>query len=160
MLKRIFWLALIALGGWLLWSLWRQRQEAYHATIPQFAPIAPAAPPASTSTAPAKAAPPPAPQPAPAATAAQPPQPAAADSNGAGPGTNTPDEADVGATAAPVDADMLGTVIGYCTRCREKRPIRDAHEEISENGRRAARGTCPVCGGKMYTFLKREPAGE
>jgi Domain of unknown function (DUF5679) len=166
MLKRIFWLALIALGGWLLWSLWRQRQEAYHATIPQFAPIAPAAPPApsippaSTSAAPAEAAPEPTPQSAPAATPAQPPQPAPVDSNGAGPATSTPDGADVGATAAPVSADALGTVIGYCTRCREKRPIRDAHEELTENGRRAARGTCPVCGGNMYTFLKREPAGE
>ncbi len=65
MLKRIFWLALIVLGGWLLWSLWRQRQEIYHAPSPQFAPIAPA-----PSTAPVVSAPPvavPVPTPPPAA---------------------------------------------------------------------------------------------
>ena len=87
----------------------------------------------------------PAPPSAPATTPAQP--------------TSTPAGADASA-AAPMSTDASSTVIGYCTRCREKRPIRDAHEEITESGRRAARGTCPVCGGNMYTFLKKEPAGQ
>jgi len=151
MLKRIFWLALLAFGGWLLWNLWRQRQGADHAPIPQFAPIAPTAPPtpstapAVASAPPAEAAPMPAPPSAPATTPDQP--------------TSTPAGADASA-AAPMSTDASSTVIGYCTRCREKRPIRDAHEEITESGRRAARGTCPVCGGNMYTFLKKEPAGQ
>jgi hypothetical protein len=151
MLKRIFWLALLAFGGWLLWNLWRQRQGDYHGPIPQFAPIAPAAPPtpstapAAASAPPAEAAPMPAPPSAPATTPAQP--------------TSTPAGADA-STAASLSTDASSTIIGYCPRCREKRPIRDAHEELTESGRRAARGTCPVCGGNMYTFLKKEPAGQ
>jgi len=47
-------------------------------------------------------------------------------------------------------------VIGYCVRCKTKRPIQGAHEETTETGRRAARGTCPVCGANMFTFLKDE----
>jgi hypothetical protein len=160
MLKRIFWLALLAFGGWLLWNLWRQRQGADHAAIPQFAPIAPAAPP-TPSTAPAAASAPPAdaaPMPVP---PAEPAVPAAhPDMNDAGAPTSTQVVTGAGTAAAPISTDSSSTVIGYCTRCREKRPIRDAHEEITENGRRAARGTCPVCGGNMYTFLKKEARSE
>lgn len=50
-------------------------------------------------------------------------------------------------------------------RCRTKRPIQQAYEETTESGRRAARGTCPVCGAKMFTFLQlvamtKEPTAE
>jgi hypothetical protein len=153
MLKRIFWLALLALGGWLLWSLWRQRQGADHAPMPQFAPIAPATPsePSISSAA--------APTPAsvPAATPAQSPLPTTADSNGASPKIVPSDSADGSATLIREAAEASDAIMGYCTRCRAKRPIQDAREELTENGRRAARGTCPVCGGNMYTFLKKEP---
>jgi hypothetical protein len=40
---------------------------------------------------------------------------------------------------------------GYCVKCREKR---DFDGEISEtNGRRMAKGICPVCGTKMTRIL-------
>jgi hypothetical protein len=43
--------------------------------------------------------------------------------------------------------------IGYCVSCRAKRPMQDAHEETTENDRRALRGTCPVCGNTIFRFL-------
>nr|WP_246331392.1 DUF5679 domain-containing protein [Saccharopolyspora hordei] len=43
------------------------------------------------------------------------------------------------------------TYNGYCVKCREKR---DFPGEVSEtNGRRMAKGTCPVCGTKMTRIL-------
>ena len=43
------------------------------------------------------------------------------------------------------------TYNGYCVKCREKR---DFSGEVSEtNGRRMAKGTCPVCGTKMTRIL-------
>lgn len=59
--------------------------------------------------------------------------------------------------AADTNGDDLDNVTGYCVRCKTKREIVDAHEETTESGRRAARGTCPVCGANMFTFLKEEP---
>ncbi len=56
--------------------------------------------------------------------------------------------------------EELDDVTGYCVRCKTKREIVDAHEETTESGRRAARGTCPVCGANMFTFLKEEPGDE
>ena len=43
--------------------------------------------------------------------------------------------------------------IGYCVSCRTKRHMHDAVEEKTENGRRGLRGTCEVCGSKMFRFL-------
>jgi hypothetical protein len=43
------------------------------------------------------------------------------------------------------------TYNGYCVKCREKR---DFSGEVSEtNGRRMAKGICPVCGTKMTRIL-------
>jgi hypothetical protein len=41
----------------------------------------------------------------------------------------------------------------YCVKCREKREIKDEHEVTLDNGRRAAQGTCPVCGTKLTRML-------
>ncbi len=40
----------------------------------------------------------------------------------------------------------------YCPRCRAKRVIRDPQPVFTANGRPAVRGTCPVCGAKMFRF--------
>lgn len=53
------------------------------------------------------------------------------------------------------DVETSG-VIGYCVKCRTKRTMDDPHEETTESGRRAARGTCPVCSTTMFTFLSDE----
>jgi hypothetical protein len=41
---------------------------------------------------------------------------------------------------------------GYCVKCREKRTF-EGNEVQLANGRRAAQGSCPVCGTKMNRIL-------
>jgi hypothetical protein len=41
---------------------------------------------------------------------------------------------------------------GYCVKCREKREFEGTIAEM-KNGRRAAQGSCPVCGTKMNRML-------
>ena len=60
---------------------------------------------------------------------------------------------DTHGAAAESGAPIEDEVLGYCVRCRAKRPMQHPHEEFSESGRRAARGTCPECGATMFTFL-------
>jgi len=49
------------------------------------------------------------------------------------------------------DGPMAETYNGYCVKCKEKR---DFEGEVAEtNGRRMAKGTCPVCGTKMNRIL-------
>jgi Domain of unknown function (DUF5679) len=133
MLKRIFWLALIGVGCWLLYRLWQQRQEDFGGTPPLLAPLEPYG----------RHIPPPGPVASPPAASSAPP-PAAAVS---------PAPPETAPAAAPTDAGDAEAITGYCARCKARRTISDPHEETTESGRRAARGTCPVCGAKMFTFL-------
>lgn len=41
----------------------------------------------------------------------------------------------------------------YCVKCKAKREVANAHEETLENGRRALRGECSVCGTRLTRFL-------
>jgi hypothetical protein len=43
---------------------------------------------------------------------------------------------------------------GYCVKCREKREIKDIERVEMENGRKALKGVCPVCGTKITRFVK------
>lgn len=48
-------------------------------------------------------------------------------------------------------------VIGYCVKCKEKRPMQDA-KEVSMKGkggkeRAAMTGTCGTCGTKMFKIM-------
>lgn len=54
------------------------------------------------------------------------------------------------------DDDDADPMMSYCVSCRTKRPMINTHEETTENGRRALRGTCEVCGAKMFRFLPNE----
>ena len=47
-------------------------------------------------------------------------------------------------------------VEAYCMKCKTRRMMKDAQEVRMENGRRAAKGTCPECGTKMTKFLPSE----
>ena len=48
---------------------------------------------------------------------------------------------------------MAETFNGYCVKCREKRGFQG---EVAEtNGRRMAKGGCPVCGTKMNRMLAK-----
>ena len=188
MLKRIFWLALAALAGWLAWAWLRGRQREFADHTPQLARspfVAPPPPaagpyeradddqvaPAEPIVPPARVAPaepivPPAPV---APAAAQPAEPyeradddqvapaepyERADDDQVAPAEPPAAEEDQVAPAEPPAAE--GEILGYCVRCRTKRPIQGAQLTTSESGRRAARGTCPVCGANMYTFLAAE----
>ncbi len=41
-------------------------------------------------------------------------------------------------------------IIGYCLKCKEKRPMLDPQPEWAANGSPGTRGKCPVCGGTIY----------
>ena len=47
---------------------------------------------------------------------------------------------------------LMATYEGYCVKCREKREFEGQEVELA-NGRRAAQGTCPVCGTKVMRIL-------
>jgi hypothetical protein len=130
--KRIFWLALAAAVGCLIWLRLRQRQEEFAAATPQFA--------APRTFEPA-AQPPPTPQ-----AASEPAPPAAAEAAARSEAAAPVEDSEAGATAQD-------EISGYCMRCKTKRPIQNPRHETTESGRPAARGTCPVCGANMFTFL-------
>ena len=44
-------------------------------------------------------------------------------------------------------------VEGYCVKCKAKKEIVDAVEEVMKNGRRAIKGKCPTCGTVMFKIL-------
>ncbi len=41
-------------------------------------------------------------------------------------------------------------LIGYCFKCKEKRPIQEPEAKWAANGTPGTRGTCPVCAGTIY----------
>lgn len=47
-------------------------------------------------------------------------------------------------------------VEAYCVKCKEKRTVENADVVEMENGRRAAKGKCPVCGTSVTRFLPSE----
>ena len=48
---------------------------------------------------------------------------------------------------------------GYCVKCRAKRTFPGTIVAL-KNGRRAAKGICPVCGTKMNRILGKDDPGE
>ena len=42
---------------------------------------------------------------------------------------------------------------GYCVKCKAKKEISDAKEEVMKNGRKAIKGKCPTCGTVMFKIL-------
>jgi predicted nucleic acid-binding Zn-ribbon protein len=49
----------------------------------------------------------------------------------------------------------MDEVKAYCMKCKTERVVQEAHVVTTKNGRRAAQGTCPVCGTKMFKFLPK-----
>jgi hypothetical protein len=47
---------------------------------------------------------------------------------------------------------VADTYNGYCVKCKEKRDF-DGEVNVSDSGRRMAKGICPVCGTKMNRIL-------
>jgi len=140
--KRVLWLACAAVAIWLIWLRLRQRQIEFASSTPQFAPPRTFAPPIP-------AAPPiRRPDPIEASTATPTPAPPAADTLRA-----IAKGADMAANVSEVGGTAEIAISGYCMRCKTKRLIQNAHRETTESGRPAARGTCPICGSNMFTFL-------
>ncbi len=50
--------------------------------------------------------------------------------------------------------------IGYCVKCKAKKDMLEVGITKSKNGRRMAKGRCPVCKTKMCRFLKKEKKEE
>ena len=48
---------------------------------------------------------------------------------------------------------------GYCVKCKAKKEIVDAVEEVMKNGRRAIKGKCPTCGTVMFKILGKAGSG-
>lgn len=49
---------------------------------------------------------------------------------------------------------------GYCVKCKAKKPISEAVEEIMKNGRKAVKGKCPDCGVVMFKILGSKAASQ
>jgi Domain of unknown function (DUF5679) len=131
MFGRLFWVGLAALLGWVIVRALREQSDP---------PAAPAGQPPTWTYQPPSA---------PAAVA----EPSAAVPDAALPAA-APAVAEV-APAAPAAAIEI-----YCVRCKERREVPNAVEERTANGRRAARGICPVCGAKVFTFLREHESTE
>jgi len=48
---------------------------------------------------------------------------------------------------------MAAAVEAYCVKCKAKRTMKDPAEQTMANGRKAMKGTCPVCGTGMFKIL-------
>lgn len=42
---------------------------------------------------------------------------------------------------------------GYCVKCKAKKEIVEAFEEVMKNGRKAIKGKCPSCGAVMFKII-------
>lgn len=70
--------------------------------------------------------------------------------------TATHNEASSPVPPKPEAELAAGTLVGYCMRCHTKRTISSPTIEITKDGRRAARGTCAVCGANIVRFVKEQ----
>ncbi len=42
---------------------------------------------------------------------------------------------------------------GYCVKCKAKKEMKDAKEQIMKNGRKAMKGKCTTCSTSMFRIL-------
>jgi beta-1,2-mannobiose phosphorylase / 1,2-beta-oligomannan phosphorylase len=56
--------------------------------------------------------------------------------------------------------EILGTVQGFCIKCRRTGEINNPHHVILKNLRHTIQGICPRCGGKMSRFIKSNQNGD
>ena len=42
---------------------------------------------------------------------------------------------------------------GYCVKCKARKEITEAFEEVMKNGRKAIKGKCPTCGAVMFKII-------
>lgn len=56
------------------------------------------------------------------------------------------------------EVKLVAEYEAYCVKCREKRTMKDASVTETKNGRKMAKGKCPVCGTTMNKFLPSSQA--
>jgi hypothetical protein len=44
----------------------------------------------------------------------------------------------------------------YCTKCKEKREIRDLKEIVAKGGKKAVKGTCRKCNTNLFRLIKNK----
>ncbi len=54
------------------------------------------------------------------------------------------------APSPEVASDATRRVEGYCVKCKVRRVMQNPYATTTQTGRPAVRGTCPVCGSKMF----------
>jgi len=54
-------------------------------------------------------------------------------------------------------ADAASGVVAYCVRCKAKRSMSGPEETTMKNGRPATKGTCSVCGARMFRIGGSKP---
>ena len=57
-----------------------------------------------------------------------------------------------GAGRCPREVQAMARYEAYCVKCKQKREF-DGEEVTMKNGRKAARGKCPVCGTTLNRIL-------
>jgi hypothetical protein len=45
---------------------------------------------------------------------------------------------------------------GYCVKCKTKRSVKNAQVVTTKNGRKMAKGSCPVCSTTVNKFLPKD----
>ncbi len=71
---------------------------------------------------------------------------------------STPNSVDA---TAPQAAEPAATpaapseVQGYCVKCKSNRSMTEVQIVTTQNGRKAAKGKCPVCGTTVMKFLPK-----
>ena len=58
----------------------------------------------------------------------------------------------IGAARLTGGGEQMAQYEGYCVKCKAKRQF-EGEEVTLKNGRRAAKGKCPVCGTTMMRIL-------
>ena len=60
------------------------------------------------------------------------------------------------ATKDRSESDDISTIEAYCVKCHQKRVIQEARKIITQKGRRAIEGICPICGTKLFRFIAQK----
>ena len=62
-----------------------------------------------------------------------------------------PDSTPTSGTSASTPAEVQG----YCVKCKASRSMTEVQIVTTQNGRKAAKGKCPVCGTTVMKFLPK-----
>ncbi|BCL82851.1 alpha/beta hydrolase [Ktedonobacteria bacterium brp13] len=64
-------------------------------------------------------------------------------------------EESIPTAAETIPSPQTEAYCAYCIKCRQKRPMQNAKQIVTKNGRNAMEGHCPVCGTRLFRFIAR-----